>query len=92
MEDKGFKTKSVREGHQSSSEQEHSAAIFLTSSYRFDSAEQAAERFETNQGNVYSRFTNPTVSAFQDKLGGASEKVGVQQIAHILRRRKLQVA
>ena len=68
MEDKGFKTKSVREGHQSSSEQEHSAAIFLTSSYRFDSAEQAAERFETNQGNVYSRFTNPTVSAFQDKL------------------------
>ena len=68
MEDKGFKTKSVREGHQSSSEQEHSAAIFLTSSYRFDSAEQAAERFETNLGNVYSRFTNPTVSAFQDKL------------------------
>ena len=68
MEDKGFKTKSVREGHLSSSEQEHSAAIFLTSSYRFDSAEQAAERFETNQGNVYSRFTNPTVSAFQDKL------------------------
>jgi O-succinylhomoserine sulfhydrylase len=68
MEDKGFKTKSVREGHQSSSEQEHSAAIFLTSSYRFDSAEQAAERFETNQGNVYSRFTNPTVSAFQNKL------------------------
>ncbi len=68
MEDKGFKTQSVREGHQSSSEQEHSAAIFLTSSYRFDSAEQAAERFETNQGNVYSRFTNPTVSAFQDKL------------------------
>ena len=68
MEDKGFKTKSVREGHQPSSEQEHSAAIFLTSSYRFDSAEQAAERFETNQGNVYSRFNNPTVSAFQDKL------------------------
>ena len=68
MKDSSFKTKSVREGHQSSNEQEHSAAIFLTSSYRFDSAEQAAERFETNQGNVYSRFTTPTVSSFQDKL------------------------
>ena len=68
MKDSSFKTKSVREGHQSSNEQEHSAAIFSTSSYRFDSAEQAAERFETNQGNVYSRFTNPTVSSFQDKL------------------------
>ena len=68
MKDSSFKTKSVREGHQSSNEQEHSAAIFLTSSYRFDSAEQAADRFETNQGNVYSRFTNPTVSSFQDKL------------------------
>ena len=68
MKDSSFKTKSVREGHQSSNEQEHSAAIFLTSSYRFDNAEQAAERFETNQGNVYSRFTNPTVSSFQDKL------------------------
>ena len=68
MKDSSFKTKSVREGHQSSNEQEHSAAIFLTSSYRFDSAQQAAERFETNQGNVYSRFTNPTVSSFQDKL------------------------
>ena len=68
MKDSNFKTKSVQEGHQPSNEQEHSAAIFLTSSYRFDSAEQAAERFETNQGNVYSRFTNPTVSSFQDKL------------------------
>ena len=68
MKDTSFKTKSVREGHQPSNEQEHSAAIFLTSSYRFDNAEQAAERFETNQGNVYSRFTNPTVSSFQDKL------------------------
>ena len=48
MKDSSFKTKSVREGHQPSNEQEHSAAIFLTSSYRFDNAEQAAERFETN--------------------------------------------
>jgi len=68
MKDKSFKTKSVREGQKSSNEQEHSAAIFLTSSFRFDSAEQAAERFDSNQGNVYSRFTNPTVESFQNKL------------------------
>ena len=68
MKDKSFKTKSVREGHKPSNEQEHSAAIFLTSSFRFDSAEQAAERFDSNQGNVYSRFTNPTVESFQNKL------------------------
>jgi len=68
MKDKSFKTKSVREGQKSSNEQEHSAAIFLTSSFRFDSAEQAAKRFDSNQGNVYSRFTNPTVESFQNKL------------------------
>ena len=68
MKDNSFKTKSVREGQKPSNEQEHSAAIFLTSSFRFDSAEQAAERFDSNQGNVYSRFTNPTVESFQNKL------------------------
>ena len=68
MKDNSFKTKSVREGQKSSNEQEHSAAIFLTSSFRFDSAEQAAERLDSNQGNVYSRFTNPTVESFQNKL------------------------
>ena len=68
MKDNSFKTNSVREGQKSSNEQEHSAAIFLTSSFRFDSAEQAAERFDSNQGNVYSRFTNPTVESFQNKL------------------------
>ena len=68
MKDNSFKTKSVREGQKSSNEQEHSAAIFLTSSFRFDSAEQAAERFDSNQVNVYSRFTNPTVESFQNKL------------------------
>ena len=69
MTDKGFKTKSVREGHKPTNEQEHSASIFLTSSFRFDSAEEAADRFENNgSGNMYSRFTNPTVDAFQNKL------------------------
>ena len=69
MKDNKFKTKAIREGYKTSQEQEHSAAIFLTSSFTFDSAEQAAQRFaKEEQGNVYSRFTNPTVEAFQDKL------------------------
>ena len=69
MKDNKFKTKAIREGYQPTQEQEHSAAIFLTSSFRFDSAEQAAKRFDNkDQGNVYSRFTNPSVVAFQEKL------------------------
>jgi len=69
MKDNKFETKAIREGYKASQEQEHSAAIFLTSSFTFDSAEQAAQRFaKEEKGNVYSRFTNPTVEAFQDKL------------------------
>ena len=69
MKDNKFNTKAVREGYQPTQEQEHSAAIFLTSSFRFDSAEQAAKRFDNkDQGNVYSRFTNPSVVAFEEKL------------------------
>jgi len=69
MKDNKFETKAIREGYKATQEQEHSAAIFLTSSFTFDSAEQAAQRFaKEEQGNVYSRFTNPTVEAFQDKL------------------------
>lgn len=48
---------------------ENSEPIFLTSSFVYDSAEQAAARFSGEEpGNIYSRFTNPTVSVFQDKL------------------------
>lgn len=69
MKENKFETKAIREGYTTSQEQEHSAAIFLTSSFIFDSAEQAAQRFaKEEQGNVYSRFTNPTVETFQDKL------------------------
>ena len=69
MKDNKFETKAIREGYKTSQEQEHSAAIFLTSSFTFESAEQAALRFAKEEpGNVYSRFTNPTVEAFQDKL------------------------
>ena len=69
MTEKSFQTKSIREGHEPTNEQEHSAAIFLTSSYKFNTAEEAAKRFDKKEeGNVYSRFTNPTVDAFQNKL------------------------
>ncbi|MGD0959239.1 MAG: O-succinylhomoserine sulfhydrylase [Methylomonas sp.] len=64
-----LETQAIRAGSQRSPEGEHSAPIYTTSSYVFDSAEQAALRFTGKQpGNVYSRFTNPTVSAFQTRL------------------------
>lgn len=62
-------TQAIRAGHKRTHEDEHSIPIFATSSYVFESAEQAALRFTGKQpGNVYSRFTNPTVSAFQTRL------------------------
>ncbi|KAA0443639.1 MAG: O-succinylhomoserine sulfhydrylase, partial [Candidatus Thioglobus sp.] len=51
---KKFNTKAIREGYKTTNEQEHSEAIFLTSSFRFDSAEQAAARFaKEEEGNIY---------------------------------------
>lgn len=62
-------TQSVRAGQVRSQEGEHSEAMFLTSSYVFDSAADAAARFSGDSpGNVYSRYTNPTVRNFQDRL------------------------
>ena len=62
-------TQAIRAGHTRTQEDEHSIPIFTTSSYVFKSAEDAALRFTGQQsGNIYSRFTNPTVSAFQDRL------------------------
>ena len=64
-----FDTIAIREGYQTTAEQEHSEAIFMTSSFVFDSAEQAAKRFSKEEpGNIYARFTNPTVGAFERKL------------------------
>ncbi len=69
MTERKFETIAIREGHRKTSEQEHSPAIFLTSSFTFDSAEQAAKRFAKEEpGNIYTRFTNPTVDAFQNRL------------------------
>jgi O-succinylhomoserine sulfhydrylase len=62
-------TRAVRAGQVRTAEQEHNDPIFVTSSFVFDSAAQAAARFsEQEPGNVYSRFTNPTVRAFEERL------------------------
>lgn len=69
-------TVAIRCGHRRSAEREHSEAIFATSSFVFDNAEQAAELFggdsvnddSVSGGNVYSRFTNPTVDGFAQRL------------------------
>lgn len=64
-----FATRAVRSGQVRSAEGEHSDPIFLTSSYVFASAAEAAARFSGDQpGNIYSRFTNPTVRTFEQRL------------------------
>ena len=64
-----YDTQAIRAGSLRSEFGENSEAIFLTSSYVFDSSAQAAARFAgTEPGNIYSRFTNPTVTMFQDRL------------------------
>lgn len=67
--DYAIETQAIRVGHKRTPEDEHSIPIFATSSYVFESAEQASLRFTGKQpGNIYSRFTNPTVTAFQERL------------------------
>ena len=62
-------TQGVRAGQVRTEFNEHSEALFLTSSFVFESAAQAAARFAGGEeGMVYSRFTNPTIFMFQDRL------------------------
>jgi len=64
-----FDTLAVRTGHRRTGENEHCEPIFTTSSFVFDSAAQAAARFSGDQpGNIYARFTNPTVQNFEQRL------------------------
>ncbi len=64
-----LETLAVHAGTKRSQFNEHSEALFLTSSYVFDSAAQAAARFiGAEPGNIYSRFTNPTVTMFEERL------------------------
>ena len=64
----GFDTLAVRAGVLQSNFQEHSEALFLTSSFTYKTAAEAAHKFANVEGFIYSRFTNPTVTMFQDRL------------------------
>lgn len=67
--DYAIETQAVRAGQRRTPEQEHSEPIFATSSYVFSSAAEAAARFSgQSPGNIYSRFTNPTVRTFEQRL------------------------
>lgn len=69
MEQFDIETLAIRAGYEQTAEQENSEAIFPTSSFRYASAAQAAARFSGEEkGNIYSRFTNPTVRAFENRL------------------------
>ncbi len=69
LQNAGLDTLAVRAGHVRTAEGENSEAIFTTSSYVFESAADAAAKFSGEQpGNVYSRYTNPTVRTFQDRI------------------------
>ena len=64
-----FETLAIRAGHERTNENEHSEALFPTSSFVFKNAAEAAARFGgTEPGNIYARFTNPTVRYFQERL------------------------
>ncbi|AMX02147.1 O-succinylhomoserine sulfhydrylase [Microbulbifer thermotolerans] len=91
FEDDGyaFDTLAVRAGQVRSGEGEHSEAMFLTSSYVFPSAAEAAARFSgESSGNVYSRYTNPTVRMFEDRMaaleGGEAAVATASGMAAIL--------
>jgi O-succinylhomoserine sulfhydrylase len=64
-----FDTIAIRTGHSPTHEAEHSEPLFLTSSFTYGSASEAAAVFSgAKEGNIYSRFTNPTVRAFEQRL------------------------
>ena len=73
-------TLAVRAGMNRSAHNEHSEALYLTSSFVFDNAAQAAVRFSgEEEGNVYARFTNPSVTLFEQRLAaleGAEACIG----------------
>lgn len=70
----GFETRAVRDGTMRSEFGEHSEALYLTSSFVFDDAEEAARRFQNLEpGMVYSRFTNPSVQMFEQRLASLEE-------------------
>ncbi len=89
LHDAGIDTLAIRTGISRSAEGEHSEPIFTTSSYVFASAAEAAARFSGDEpGNVYSRYTNPTVRMFQERMaaleGGEAAVATASGMAAIL--------
>ena len=85
----GFATLGIRHAELRSAEREHSPSMYLTSSFTFASAAEAAAIFSGAQaGNIYGRFTNPTVQAFEQRLarleGGESCVATASGMAAIL--------
>lgn len=67
--DWAFETQAIRSGSLRSGQREHSEAIYLTSSFTYDSAAQAQAVFSGDEaGNVYSRYTNPSVRMFEERM------------------------
>ncbi len=73
-EDLGFSTLAIRYGQVRSPEKEHREPIFITSSFVTESAEESALLFADKiSGNVYSRYTNPTVRQFEKRIARLEE-------------------
>lgn len=69
MSDKKFETIAIRHQMERSGQKEHSSAIYMTSSYKFDDAEDARALFsDEKEGNIYSRYSNPNNDEFIEKL------------------------
>ncbi|MEK9622950.1 MAG: O-succinylhomoserine sulfhydrylase [Halieaceae bacterium] len=74
LDEAGPRTRAVRAGIRRTSEHEHGEPIFTSSSFVFDSAEDAAAKFSGDAaGNVYSRYTNPTVRGFEERLAALEQ-------------------
>jgi O-succinylhomoserine sulfhydrylase len=68
-EQENFDTQAIRRQHERSEFREHSVPLYLTSSFTFDSAEQARAMFADEiPGNIYSRYSNPNTNEFIDKV------------------------
>ncbi len=73
--DLGFDTLAVRAGQHRTNEHEHSEALFLTSSFTYNSAQEAAQSFDGTLfgANIYSRFSNPTIQMFEERLAALEQ-------------------
>ena len=74
LEQAGPRTRAVRAGIRRTAEAEHAEPIFTSSSFLFETAEDAAAKFSgETTGNVYSRYTNPTVRGFEERLAALEQ-------------------